>query len=192
MEERYKRLERTLKLASLKKEHQEKYESWPLPISPSISSINADPFDSSNNPSSRTSRIGSEVVSSSNNLKNIRSKRNAINSDGKTITTSSIKKFNIKNDCHIDRLMMPPSKFDSRIHNSRKPNTVERCTIARSSPQNIPSSFDNVIDSPKKKQNYKLQTNSENVQNRDIILFTKWKVMLNGQGQLIIKGKIER
>ncbi|XP_017762254.1 PREDICTED: uncharacterized protein LOC108552299, partial [Eufriesea mexicana] len=192
MEERYKRLERTLKLASLNMKNREIHESCASSTSPSISSINADPIDSStNNPFLHTLKIGSEVVSSSNNLRNILLKRNSINSDHKIIATSSIKKFNIENDCRVDRLRMPPPKSDSCIHNSKKPNNIETYTIAKSSPQNICRPFDNVIDSLKEKQNYKLQTNSKNVQNRNIILFTKWKVVLNEQGQLIIKGKVD-
>lgn len=201
MEERYKKLERTLKLASLRQENRTQDVSWPLLTSPSISSINADPFDSTTNiPSLQVSKIDNEVVSSSNNLRNILLKKKGINSNHKMIATSSVKKFRGENDCLKDRLMMPPPNFNNHFCIEKKSNSLTSPDARIRS-----NSSDIDIKSPKKKGNHifssnngnyidsfiPLQTSCDNFVNKNVIMFTKWKVMLNEQNQLVIKGKIE-
>ncbi|XP_071873105.1 uncharacterized protein isoform X2 [Bombus fervidus] len=205
MEERYKKLERTLKLASLRQENRIEDVSWPLLTSPSISSINADPFDSTTNiPSLQVSKIDNEVVSSSNNLRNILLKKKGINSNHKMIATSSVKKFREENDCLKDRLMMPPPNFNNHFCSKKKLNSLTSPN-AKSLPRIRSDSSDIDIESPKKKGNHRfsindrnyidsfipLQISCDNFENKNIRMFTKWKVMLNEQNQLVIKGKIE-
>lgn len=205
MEERYKKLERTLKLASLRQENRTEDVSWPLLTSPSISSINADPFDSTTNiPSLQVSKIDSEVVSSSNNLRDILLKKKGINSNHKMIATSSVKKFREENDCLKDRLMMPPPNFNNHFCIKQKLNSLTSPN-AKSLPRIRSNSSDIDIESPKKKGNYRFSSNNgnyigsfvplqisrDNFEDKNVRMFTKWKVMLNEQNELVIKGEIE-
>lgn len=197
MEERYKKLERTLKLASLRKENRKKDEF----ILRAPSSINIDSFDSSINVP-QGSRIDSEIVSSSNNLRNILLKRKNINSDHKKFATSSVRKFNEENSCQRDYLQMPPPSFDINFYNSKHSNNIETYNVSKFLLQNKYNTSDIDIISPKK-ENYKFSDNNEkyidtssyihsnSFQYRNIKMFTEWTVILNEQNLLIIKGKIE-
>lgn len=193
-DERYKRLERTLKLALLKKGKKHDGDvSWPSLMSPSISSINADAFDSSTNvPFLQASRIGSEVVSSSNNLRNILLKGKDVKSDRKMTATSSVKKFNKDADHQEDQFMMPPPKCDRILCTFKRSNSAAR-NIAKAGPVSEMDCTASDIDkeSPKESALRYSQNSSNTVQNKKIRIFTRWKVMLNEQGQLIIRGTIE-
>lgn len=197
MEERYKKLERTLKLASLRKENRKKDESTLR----APSSINIDSFDSSIN-IPQGSRIDSEIVSSSNNLRNILLKRKNINNDHKIFATSSVRKFNEEHSCQRDYLQMPPPSFDINFYNSKHSNNIETYNVSKFLLQNKCNTSDIDITSPKK-ENYKFSNNNEkyidtssyihsnSFQYRNIKVFTEWTVILNEQNLLIIKGKIE-
>ncbi|XP_076762240.1 uncharacterized protein LOC143430126 [Xylocopa sonorina] len=204
-EERYKRLERSLKLASLRKKNRSQNKSRSLAISPIASNVNSETFDFDSKDSfSETSRIDSEILSG-NNLKNIMSKQNRINGDHITIATSSMKKFNTRSDSQNDCLMMPPPKCSNHFHNSKKLKNMVTDNVTKSFPQDACIISDVSIESPKGKQTYKFpntngkyistsnypQNSLDNFQNRNGTTFTKWKVMLNEQGQLIIKGTLE-
>ncbi|XP_015437706.1 PREDICTED: uncharacterized protein LOC107192871 [Dufourea novaeangliae] len=196
-EERYKRLERSLKLGSLKKgNRQEGDELWHLPMSPSISSINVDGFDSSSNvPSLQSSCIYSEVVASSKNLRNIVLNSKNMEKKCKNIATSSVKKFDKTNGLQEDHFIMPPPNFNRVLHASKKSNVISKCsnTGSTSVHQSECTVFDTDQTSPKRTILGSLQIGSDvNVQqNRKIRIFSDWKVTLNEQGQLIIKGTIE-
>ncbi|CAL7950132.1 unnamed protein product [Xylocopa violacea] len=205
-EERYKRLERSLKLASLRKKNRKQNKSKSTVISPITSNINAEPFDFDSKDSSlEASRIDSEISKSGNNLKNIMLKQNRINGDHITIATSSMKKFNTRSDSQNDYLIMPPPKFSNPFHCSKKLKSTVTDNVMKSFPQNKCIISDISIESPKKKQTYKFLNSSGNYintfdypqnsldsfQNRSGITFKNWKVMLNEQGQLIIKGTLE-
>ncbi|XP_031369153.1 uncharacterized protein LOC102672899 isoform X2 [Apis dorsata] len=197
MEERYKKLERTLKLASLRKENRKKDESTLR----APSSINIDSFDSSIN-IPQGSRIDSEIVSSSNNLRNVLLKRKNIKSDHKIFATSSVRQFNEENSCQRDYLQMPPPNFDINFYNSKHSNNIETYNVSKFLLQNKCNTSDIDIISPKK-ENYKFSNNndkyidassyihSNSFQYRNIKIFTEWTVILNEQNLLIIKGKIE-
>ncbi|XP_043798322.1 uncharacterized protein LOC122717892 isoform X3 [Apis laboriosa] len=197
MEERYKKLERTLKLASLRKENRKKDESTLR----APSSINIDSFDSSIN-IPQGSRIDSEIVSSSNNLRNVLLKRKNIKSDHKIFATSSVRQFNEENSCQRDYLQMPPPSFDINFYNSKHSNNIETYNVSKFLLQNKCNTSDIDIISPKK-ENYKFSNNndkyinassyihSNSFQYRNIKMFTEWTVILNEQNLLIIKGKIE-
>ncbi|XP_043513988.1 uncharacterized protein LOC122530770 isoform X2 [Frieseomelitta varia] len=204
MEERYKKLERTLKLASLRSENSKK--DTLRPISPSISSINAETFDSTATiPSLQVSKIGSEVVSSSNNLRNIQLKTKNINNNHRMIVTSTAKKFNKENNCSEDRIMMPPPNVDRHFCSFKMSNSTAIHSAVKSSLQTKCYSSDIDTESPRKRANYRftnedrkcnesfnpLLIRCDSLQNSNVRMFTKWKVMLNEQNQLIIKGQIE-
>ncbi|CAD1474461.1 unnamed protein product, partial [Heterotrigona itama] len=201
MEERYKKLERSLKLASLRSENKKKDELLPLPTSPSISSINADPLDSTANiPSLQVSKIGSEVVSSSNNLRNVQLKTKIVNNDHRMIVTSTAKKFNKENNCSEDRFMMPPPNIDRHFCSLKKSNSTATHPAVKSSLQMKCHSSDIDTESPRKRENYRfanedrkrtgafnpLLIRCDTLQNNNVRMFTKWKVMLNEQNH----GKI--
>ncbi|KAK9297407.1 hypothetical protein QLX08_008848 [Tetragonisca angustula] len=206
MEERYKKLERTLKLASLRSENEKKDKSRPMSISPSISSINAETFDSTATvPSLQVSKIGSEVVSSSNNLRNIQLKTKSANNNHRMIVTSTAKKFNKENNCLEDQIMMPPPNVDRHFCSLKISNSTATHPAVKSSLQTKCYSSDIDTESPRKRANYRftdedrkcnesfspLLIRCDSLQNSNVRVFTKWKVMLNEQNQLIIKGQIE-
>ncbi|CAK9828778.1 hypothetical protein ANTRET_LOCUS6238, partial [Anthophora retusa] len=207
MEQQYKKLERNLKIASLRKGIR-KDDSWLSHMSPSVSSINTDQFHSSTNtPYLQESNSGSEVISSSNNLRNILSQRKSSNSNRKMIATSSVQKFGEENNSQTDRLVMPPPTLNKVLRSTKSLdcNTTYNIPKSLSTSQNECPSPDINNESLKKKQNYKacndsqryintfnsLQIPSDTCSNRRITVFTKWKVMLKKQSQLVIKGMVE-
>ncbi|XP_053997640.1 uncharacterized protein LOC128886614 isoform X1 [Hylaeus anthracinus] len=188
-DERCQKLKRALKLALLRKQNkQDRDESYMLPMTPiSISSINMDGFDSTTN-FLQASRIGSEVVSSSNNLRNMILKGNDKNGC-KPIATSSVKKFNTKTDSDKDYLLMPPPNFDCVPSTFKKSNDITTTNDARI--QSV-SENDTIKETPEHDNICSSNMISDIVQNRKVKVFKDWKVMFNGQGQLVIKGRIER
>ncbi|CAK9798665.1 hypothetical protein ANTQUA_LOCUS1678 [Anthophora quadrimaculata] len=208
MEQRYKKLERNLKIASLRKGIRKEDDSWLSHMSPSISSINTDQFHSSTNtPYLQESNSGSEVISSSNNLRNILSQRKSSNSNRKMIATSSVQKFGKENNFQTDHFVMPPPTLSKVLRSTKSLNGNTTYNITKSLPtsQNECPSPDINNESLKKKQNYKacndsercidtsnsLQISSGTCPNRRITVFTKWKVMLKEPSQLVIKGMVE-
>ncbi|KAK1124635.1 hypothetical protein K0M31_006008 [Melipona bicolor] len=206
MEERYKKLKRTLKLASLRRENEKKDQLRLMSISPSISSINAETLDSTSTiHSSQVSKIGSEVISSSNNLRNIQLKTKGINNDHRMIVTSTAKKFNKENNCLEDHIMMPPPNVNRHVCSLKRLNNTATHPAVKSSLQMKCYSSDIDTESPTKRENYRftnedkkcngsfnpLLIRCDSLQNSNVRIFTKWKVILNEQNQLIIKGRIE-
>ncbi|CAK9815425.1 hypothetical protein ANTPLA_LOCUS8648 [Anthophora plagiata] len=208
MEQQYKKLERNLKIASLRKGIRKGDDSWLSHMSPSISSINTDQFHSSTNtPYLQESNSGSEVISSSNNLRNILSQRKSSNSNREMIATSSVQKFGEENNSQTDRLVMPPPTLNKVLRSTKSLN----CNMTYNVPKSLSTSQgdcpspDINNESLKKKQNYKacnyserhidtfnsLQIPSDTCPNRRATVFTKWKVMLKEQSQLVIKGMVE-
>lgn len=133
-------------------------------------------------------------------------KRKDLCSDHERITTSSVKMFNKESDCSNDRLIMPPPNFDNIPRGSRKSNGITGHKFAKSIPmaRSNCDSCDIDKESLKKKTDYKFPSNgkyagnfnslescADNVQNGKVTIFRKWKVILNNQGQLILKGTIE-
>lgn len=178
-----------------------------IPTWPSISSINADTVDSSCiSPSLQVSKIETEVLASSNNLKNIFSKKKAHNMNTNVIATSSVKQYNIKQDNHVDQCIMPPPSVNKVYHTSKKRQNgiyvSSECGKSASIPLNS-SIQSSVINSKTDTMSYmsvntynskeyvhSLVTSSKDLPKPERI-FSKWKVMLNDQHQLIIKGTLE-
>ncbi|KOC62568.1 hypothetical protein WH47_04229 [Habropoda laboriosa] len=208
VEQRNKKLERILKIASLKEGISKGDESWSSHKSPSISRINLDQYQSTTNTSySQDFNISSDVVSSSNNLRNILLQRKRINRNHKVVSTSSVKKFSEESDCQSDHFLMPTHTLDKVFRSSKKSdnNVTYNVTKYLLTSQSKCPLFDINKESLKRKQKYKscndrekyintfssLQIPSDTCPNRKVTIFTKWKVMLNEQSQLIIRGMLE-
>lgn len=219
MDQRYKKLERYLKLALLKGKHSKNAHNrvqQSMPTWPSISSINADTIDSSCvTPSLQVSRIESEVLASSNNLKNMLSKKKSYNINKEAMVTSSVKQYNTQQENHIDRCIMPPPTMNRVYHTSKKmQNRVYAslgCEKSASTPLN--SSVQSFATNNFSLKTSKIDTAScisANTYNGKEYLnsfvapltspkdmpkfervFSRWKVLLNDQYQLIIKGTLE-
>ncbi|XP_011167632.1 uncharacterized protein LOC105201345 isoform X1 [Solenopsis invicta] len=210
-DKRFKKLECSLKLALLKQKHNKdlrdvkasptKVTSWP-----SISSINVDSIDSNCTILSPSSPIRSEVLASSNNLRNILLKKKRHNTNPAAMITSSVNRYHVQQDIpDIDHNMPPPlsstvyrtpRKSHSRVptlSNCKKAvlpsfnNTVQSSMVDRVSLVSIPSwmSATNsnlntfVTPATSVNTNYKIDQ-----------VFTKWKVMLNNKYELLIKGTL--
>ncbi|XP_039307496.1 MATH and LRR domain-containing protein PFE0570w isoform X2 [Solenopsis invicta] len=213
VDERFKKLERSLKLALLKQKHNKdlhdvkasptKVTSWP-----SISSINVDSIDSNCTILSPTSPIRSEVLASSNNLRNILLRKKSHNTKPAAMTTSRVNRNLVQQDIpNIDRHIMPPPLASTvyrtpRESHSRVPtlsncekvvlpsfnNTVQSSMVDTISLVSIPSWMSantnsnlNTFDTP---------ATSVNINYKIDQVFTKWKVMLNNEYELLIKGTL--
>ncbi|KAL6266311.1 hypothetical protein P5V15_003168 [Pogonomyrmex californicus] len=204
-DERFKKLERSLKLALLKKGMQ-KGKALPVTTWPSISSINVDTLDSScMTPSSQTSVIKSEVLASSNNLRNLLLKKSH-NIAQDVMTTSSVKQYRTQQDNHMDRLIMPPPA-GTMVYRTLKDSQDRIISNYEKAPstssKSIKSSIENTLSltsTPSWISTNNTHTNQEH-QNvliasttpviNNIRVFSKWKVMLNDRYELIIKGTLE-
>ncbi|XP_043252146.1 probable cyclin-dependent serine/threonine-protein kinase DDB_G0292550 [Colletes gigas] len=184
-DERCKRLERALKLNMMKEiNREEKNETYPLPMTPSsISNINMDTFESSSHSNFlQTSKIGSEVVSSSKNLRNMVLKELHTNSY-KPIATSSVKRMNMTNDSQDNYSLMPPPPNSVVPSTIKTSNNASWCNDVR-----IQSMTESDID----KDCSKNDTSSGTSKTKKLKVFSEWRVMLNNQDKLIIKGTIHR
>ncbi|XP_012540845.1 uncharacterized protein LOC105839226 [Monomorium pharaonis] len=217
VDERFKKLQRSLKLAVLKQEQSKSthnmkvssmtaYPSWP-----SISSINVDTMDSCTAPSLQTSLIKSEVIASSNNLRNMVLKKKSHNTNQKAMVTSSVKQYHIQqdrpnNDQHI---MPPPVKskvyrvskdLQDRIYMSSNCNETEKTPSLNNSKQSFKTDTFSLKTAPSW---ISINTNSDKIHLNNLVasptptnihkidqVFSKWKVKLNDQYELIIKGTL--
>ncbi|XP_070159261.1 uncharacterized protein PF3D7_1120600 [Polyergus mexicanus] len=213
IDERFKKLERSLKLAVLRKAYNDNREVLPVAKSePSISSINLDSLDSRCRiPSSQTSMVQSEVLASSNNLRNLLLRKKNYKTNQEIMATSSIKQHNIKQDNHLnDRHVMPPPMRNTVYCTSKKTqrnmSTLSNYETAASNFLNRPvqsstintsslnsASYVSTNRNTNKEYLYSLaasMTPTNNLQRIDRI-FSKWKVILNNHYELIIKGTLE-
>ncbi|KAF7990382.1 hypothetical protein HCN44_000187 [Aphidius gifuensis] len=194
-DERYKKLERHLKKIVMRNSEipdQRKIDTPDYDMC--LSSIHGDQMDTSYAGSSSIShKLGSEVIASSSNIKNFQQKRlkNNYPSSLKTTVINQIE----PSECE---LMPPPKSVNVLAHSSRKNSPVKSKNTISSNVNIIPQNTINV--SPKKptlppqiemkKPHVKNHNKSINNLEPDRI-FTKWKVILNDQGQLVIKGTLE-
>ncbi|EGI70682.1 hypothetical protein G5I_00473 [Acromyrmex echinatior] len=215
-DERFKKLQRTLKLAVLQNEHSKSvHNRKPSTVItwPSISSINADTLDSSiTTPLQQTSLFNSEVLTSSNNLRNIFLKKKSHNIKQEAMTTSSLKQYDVEKDNHVDRLAMPPPMGNTIYRTVRE---SQNGVCALSNCEKVLPSFDSSICSstvntclksaptwistntcadrstvPEYQKTYVSLSSVHNSQNIDRV-FSKWKVTLNNYYELIIKGTLD-
>lgn len=195
-DERYHKLKRSLKLAMLKVNNRRiSEEEADAPVSlPGFSSINGDAFNSSCATVSRTS-LRSEIVSSSNNLRNLLLKKPTFyNSNQKQIVTSSVKQYDIKHDNDIDRLIMPPPETHV-FHASKKSvvNTLLDCENTAPVVLNNSVPFSTVYSLSSKSTSTPMSpsTNGDKEHQPTDRVFSKWKVMLDRQLELRIKGTLK-
>lgn len=208
-DERFKRLKRSLKLAMLRKTHSDNGETLPIGINqPSISSINVDSLDSScMTPSLQTSVIRSEILASSNNLRNlVLTKRNYKANQG-VMATSSVKQDDYSNDQHI---MPPPTRNTVYRTPKETQNKVPTLSNYETSVSNllnrsIQSSTVNTLSLKNASNCISTSTNTNKVYGHSLVapmkctndihiidrIFSNWKVMLNEHYELIIKGTLK-
>lgn len=214
IDERFKKLQHSLKLAILKQERSKSAHAGKAPPSvtrwPSISSINVDPLNfSSAAPSVQNSLITSEVLASSSNLKNIL-RKNSRDMKQETMTTSSIRQHHVQQEDHIDRLAMPPppgrtvyrafkepqnrvrtlsdyERTDSTLLNRSVPSSVNTFSL-KSAPSWIST---NTNAGEKYSNTFVPSTAGTNSFQKIDRVFSKWRVMLNDRCELIIKGTLE-
>lgn len=216
MDERYKKLERTLKMVLLKNANRPNTSTWP-----SVSSINGDNLDTSYAAMSiQSSRVGSEVIASSTNFRNaVQSRKKYHDSPRLKMVTSSENQFSTNKDVTDDSAMMPPpstpcswfgksKKFvkDSHhapLHNSPLSPTKNNNGFAMSTPASSISSTvkqtgSMIIDTntvyqedDKHGRNVYKETGSDNSSQARQRIFSRWRVLLNDKGLLIIKGTLE-
>lgn len=206
-EERFKKLERSLKLLKNREKKSENHGTDSGSYDPFLSSINDDPMDTSCAGYSLNShRLGSVVLASSNNMRNLQQNYHS------TAATSSIKKIPVNRIEPNESALMPPPKFTGILaHSSRKNSPAdtksskhntrinaastehEYCPsngIVSLNPTRLPMNQQEVSDIEFKRSNIKIHNQSINNLKPDRI-FTKWRVLLNSNGQLVIKGTLE-
>ncbi|XP_043269770.1 uncharacterized protein [Venturia canescens] len=217
-DERYKRLERTLKMALLKNTESRTIENGNTGGWPSISSITGDNLDMSCAAmSSRSSRNGSEVIASSSTLRNLLHKKMSSDICNNVGTASGIQFLEKKDK---DSLMMPPPRMPGLFSGQPKITELEKqCTpfakmlpnqgrkkqaFAMSTPKNsepsVTHSLKCVDEDPNAcfeerneyhgKNYLKDSDNGERNRTQERI-FSRWRVLLNDKSQLIIKGTLE-
>lgn len=178
---------------------------------PSISSINVDTMDSSCLAPSQASLIRSEVLASSNNLRNMLLKKSP-NTKQETMTTSSVKQYHVQQDKpNIDQLMMPPPVESTVFRASRElqnrvrtllnykkaappllNKSIQSSTVDTFSLKSTPSWISANTNSDKMYLNTLVApTTPVNTIDKIDQVFLKWKVMLNDQYELIIKGTLD-
>ena len=205
-EERYQNLQRELKIASLKKMDRAKASDpsksqFNSPTWPSMSSINADGLDTScamGAPSLQVSRLESEVVSSSTNLRKIFPPHRGKHFGRPPMATSSVKLFPVNKD--KDRAMMPPPPSDLMFLNRKKlcntnPKTKTQNGESNRQEMNVESANSSVKmlteNSSTDYQDSNSAVQSGSIDLKKYRVFAHWRVLLNDQGQLIIKGILE-
>ena len=216
MDERYNKLARTLKMALLRNVERKNMDNGNTSTWPSISSIHCDHLDSSNAAMSiRSSRIGSEVVSSSQNLWNILHKKQF---HGPSAATSSEIKFPVNHNAVHDSAMMPPPRTPGisvgnfkrfRDDNQRTPLMTMPVNSGRKDPGfSMSTSASTISCIPTHDQSVNANCNADFQENGNYTrnsykdsssndirrlerTFSRWRVMLNNKGQLIIKGTLE-
>uniref|UniRef100_A0A6V7LHC8 SANTA domain-containing protein n=1 Tax=Bracon brevicornis TaxID=1563983 RepID=A0A6V7LHC8_9HYME len=206
LEERYKKLERTLKLFMLRQNDKKTFEAdspWQ-----SVSSIHGDNLDTSTGFSQHSSRMESEVLASSRDMRKIIQNRQNFPENQPKMTTSSVKQFPMTPSQTEKILMPPPKSVNILAHSSRrnslvssgnrKPGTPTRAagTDREFAAQSVISSIkysssgNNTSQIQFDRENYENHDHS-NVQEKPDRIFTRWRPVLNDKGQLIIKGTLE-
>ncbi|KAL0123229.1 hypothetical protein PUN28_007677 [Cardiocondyla obscurior] len=206
-DERYKQLQLSIKLETLKQECKKNATNdkiMTMKAWPSTSSINFENLDSSYTAQShQNSIIRSEIIASSNNLRNMLLRKNSSNiKKNPMVSTSSVKHFQQNN---YDRLLMPPPVVNTvgqsfkglpsnqTVLNYKKAmstvcdRSIQLSTNSLKSAPGLISAnstrdYTNTFAVP--------TTSIQNYFNMDRT-FTKWRVMLNNQYELIIKGTLE-
>lgn len=163
----------------------------------SCSSINGDPSDANYTLTSQFSKAGSEILTSSRNLKNLIHKRSCYS----PMATSSVKRFCVnEKNLHDKEIMPPPSSCGMRTPLKRVApvdSAQERNKFARQSThdndhfseENKQLHFD--INSSKdfSEGHAGPESQKEKINDRH---FHRWRVFLNDRGELLIKGLLNK
>lgn len=194
-----KKLQKALKLAVFGDGNMKDAKSWQWPSMSSIASNGA--YAAS--PLQTSPRINNEIVSSSNNLRNMYLK---VERNQKKIVASSVKGIGSERENQVDQLMMPPPKFHPRSsRNSRK--LLNGSSQNNLSEQDKHETSDNACESSERKRNCKHSNYVENCsetftssrgtptpnfqRNRRAQTFERWTVALNERGEPIVKGILD-
>ncbi|XP_015115660.1 uncharacterized protein LOC107040206 [Diachasma alloeum] len=206
-EERYKKLQRAVKLLKMQLQKRPCDINPSDPSWPSVSSINVDPLDTScAGFSVHSSRIGSDVLASSRNMHKMIQSRSNPPKIPQGMTTSSVKQFPTK-PSQEERVLMPPPKTIGILAHSSRRNSLAgpgpqkfAPTSGSGTEQGFPAQ--SVISSIKCSSSgqdlYPTEFEKENcrdhqpgVEVKPDRIFSKWRPVLNDKGQLIIKGTLE-
>ncbi|XP_011863466.1 PREDICTED: uncharacterized protein LOC105559637 isoform X2 [Vollenhovia emeryi] len=209
IDERLRKLERSLKLVALRQESGKSTHDGKTPSVttwPSISSINADTLDSScATPAHQSSFVKSEVLGYSSNLRNVLLKKNSRNQEA--MTTSSVKQWHGQQNNCVDRGLMPPPANGVVCRISRE-SPGSACALptyemASTAPNRfVEPSKANALSSKSAPSWISTNTNADgeyfNVSasiptNCQVIgrVFSNWRVTLNNQHELVIRGTLE-
>ncbi|XP_043480691.1 TNF receptor-associated factor family protein DDB_G0272098-like isoform X2 [Leptopilina heterotoma] len=189
-EERYQNLAKSLKVTRLKTNAKSQLIPWS-----SCSSINGDPSDANYTLASQFSKTGSEIITSSRNLKNLIHKRSCYS----PMATSSVKRFCVNEKNSNDKeIMPPPSSYGIRTPLKRTASAdppQERSKFSRQSTHD-----NNHFSEEKQTTHFDLNSSkdfseghvggasdSQREKNSDRH-FHRWRVFLNDRGELLIKG----
>ncbi|XP_063975414.1 enolase-phosphatase E1-like [Diachasmimorpha longicaudata] len=206
-EERYKKLERAVKLLNMQLQ-KKSCDINPLdPPWPSVSSINVDPLDTScAGFSLHSSRMGSDVLASSRNMHKMMHNRSNPPKIPQGLTTSSIKQ-SPRTVSQEERVLMPPPKTIGILAHSSRRNSLAGPGYSKSTLQGALGtrqgfSAQSVISSIKgsssgrdlyptafEKENWR--DHQPGVEVKPDRIFSKWKPVLNDKGLLIIKGTLD-
>uniref|UniRef100_A0A0C9RCP5 SANTA domain-containing protein n=1 Tax=Fopius arisanus TaxID=64838 RepID=A0A0C9RCP5_9HYME len=200
MEERYKKLERTLKILMM--QQKKSCENPSEPTWPSVSSIAGDPLDTScPGFSSQSSQLGSDVLASSRDMQKMIQNRSNPLKLPQGMTTSSVKRFSA--NFQQEKALMPPPKSIGILAHSSRRNSLARSHskiplqglgMEHGSAQSVISS---IKCSSSEKDISRIEFEKENCRDRPDVevkpdrIFSKWRPVLNDKGQLIIKGTLE-
>nr|XP_012219744.1 PREDICTED: uncharacterized protein LOC105670672 isoform X1 [Linepithema humile] len=220
VDERFKKLQLSLKLARLRNQCNKNVDQklFSGPTWSNISSINGDStnvsylnspcwINSPLNPTmSHAPSMKSEILTSSNNLRNILLKKKHYNTNNRKImATSSVKQCDVNQD-KFDQFVMPPpvgskiyrtdGKNQDRVHmlsNDKKAASTVFDGFVQFSPSNMLSAKNSCISTNTNKnypQSYVAsQISVDKIQK--VRVFSRWKVIFNDQYELIIKGTLE-
>lgn len=152
------------------------------------STINGDPSDLNYTSISQFSKFGSEILTSSQNLKNLK-RPNYL-----PMATSSVKKYSETEET-IDRdIMPPPSSIATRPFLKRPAPVVpaqERIKFSRQHNNHFSKEKQMDLNSSKE---FSDPAGPSELQKEKIVdrHFYRWRVALNDRGELLIKGSVNK
>ncbi|XP_014232644.1 uncharacterized protein LOC106656287 isoform X1 [Trichogramma pretiosum] len=180
---RYKNLERTLDtVRSMDRLRSNTNANCPTPSWPSLSSIHDSSYVHTPPPSLQVSRVESEVVASSNNLRMLSGLKN------KYSNTPSNTKQPSGHSTDLDRVIMPPPSTKRSLTKAKVLSRIDEHSINddHSNAKVPPSGISTDI-----YQDDGSNHASDAQEPKKIRIFSRWKVSINTNGSLIIRGLLE-
>lgn len=173
VDERYKKLARTIKVLMQNK---------PDPPCPNVSSINGDHFDTSMTRMSPSSQFGSEVVAWSSNMRGIHRQKYQFDNNTNPSNTNSP-------SSPAAKILMPPPRCMGILAHSSRRNSLASSGNPRVNAR-ISSPAHSYTTAEVTDEGRSLKGEMVFVDSPDRI-FSKWRVLLNDKGELLIKGTLE-